>query len=74
MVATIARAQGFQKDGNPKNGEATRLGHGHAEAQVATFSTFADSTIWADGSGYFTLKDGQGQTIHEYRWEPEANR
>ena len=74
MAATIARARGFTKDGDPRSEEATRLGGGHAEAQVATFATFADTTIWADGSGSFTLKDKHGGKIYEHRWGPEADR
>ncbi len=49
MAATIARAQGFQKNGSAKNSEATRLGHGYSVAKAATWRTFAEVTVWADG-------------------------
>lgn len=70
MANTIARAQGFSKDGAPKAGEATRLGSGYAVAQANTWRTFASVTTNADGSGEFTLKR-DGVTVYRFAWDSE---
>ncbi len=74
MSATYARAQGFQRDGSPQQGQRTAQGHGSAVASVATYETFATVAIHGDGAGEFTLKDGAGRTVYEHRWEKEADR
>ena len=70
MAATIARAQGFGRNGVAQNQEATRLGHGHARAEANTFYTFASATIRADGSGFVTVRRF-GELIHEFAFGPE---
>lgn len=71
MAATIARAQGFQKDGSAKNSEATRLGHGYSTAKAATWRTFAEVTVWADGHGEVEVKR-DGEILHTFRFEAES--
>ena len=70
MAATIARAQGFTKQGNAKNREATRLGGGSARAQAATWRTFATVNVNADGSGYVHVEQN-GKVIHSFEWDKE---
>lgn len=49
MAATRGTVQGFQKNGNPKNGVASRLGHGSVGTSAATWRTFVYTTVYADG-------------------------
>ena len=70
MAATIARAQGFTKNGMAKNREATRLGGGGVRAQAATWHTFADVTMNANGSGNVTVKRN-GEILHTFAWDVE---
>ncbi len=59
MAATIATAIGEDK-GRSKS--ETRLGSVCATGKAATWQTFAECTVWADGSGYLQVKRGT-QTI-----------
>lgn len=72
MAATIARAQGFTKDGIG-NKEVTRLGHGGAMAQANTWRTFTTAGIGADGSGYVQVRR-DGVEIHRFDFGPEEVR
>ena len=69
MAATIARAQGYYRDGSPQNKEATRLGNGLAEAQANTWKTFTKCSIDAKGSGY--IRVGRGSRSFTYTFGPE---
>lgn len=70
MAATIARAQGYRRDGSPQNREATRLGSGMAEAMANTWKTFTECSIKADGSGY--IRVGRGSRSFIYTFGPES--
>jgi len=71
MAATIARAQGFKRDGTAQNGEATRLGHGQAFAEANTWRTFTTACVEADGHGYVrVVRDGE--QIHFFSFGPEG--
>lgn len=60
MANVIARARGFNKDGSPKAGEATRLGHSSVTVQANTWRTFVETTTWADGHAEVIIKrDGK---------------
>ncbi len=65
MAATRGTVQGVRKNGSPQNGLASRLGHGHVEACVATWRTFAYATVWADGRVEITVVRN-GVTLHRY--------
>ena len=71
MAATIAKAQGFTKDGHPKNSEATRLGGGYSVAKAATWRTFAEVIIFADGHGVLEVKR-DGDILHTFRFDSES--
>ncbi len=70
MAVTIARAQGFTKEGYVKTSEATRYGPGAARAEASTWRTFATAFIKADGSGYVEVRRN-GATIHTYEFGKE---
>lgn len=71
MANTIARARGFRANGRPQAAEATRLGHGAAEAEANTWRTMTKTHVEADGSG-FVVVTRDGETIHFHRFGPEA--
>jgi flavin-dependent dehydrogenase len=67
MAATIAHARGYDKS---RVKEDHRLGSEAAEAEAATWRTFAVAYIRRDGSGYVTVKR-DGKVIHSYEFEAE---
>jgi hypothetical protein len=73
MANLIGRVQGFRKSGSRRNQEATRLGDGSVLARVATWRTFAQIYMRADGSGYVmvTREPNHGR-IHSSEWGPEG--
>jgi len=70
MAATIARAQGFKRDGSLQSSEATRLGHGAAFVNANTYRTFTEACVFADGHGYVEVKR-DGVTIHTFTFAKE---
>lgn len=73
MAATIARATGFNKEGERRTTEATRLGHGAAQGCANTWRTFTTAYIEADGHGYVdVVRDGK--TIHHFAFDAEGPR
>lgn len=54
MAATIATAIGIDKSGSTK--EATRLGSHSSIGKAATYRTFAEVGVNADGSGYVVVR------------------
>ena len=72
MAATIARAQGYNRDGSTRTKAVTRLGHGSAEGQANTYATFATVTVDRTGRGWVTVEQ-DGKEIHRYEWGPEAS-
>mgnify|MGYP001578497769 CR=1 FL=1 len=71
MSATIARAQGFKKDGMPQNKDVTRLGQGGVRTVAATWHTFCEVQMNADGSGQVILRrDGHGR-LDGFNFGPE---
>ena len=70
MAATRGTVQGFQKGGNPKNGVASRLGHGSIKVSADTWRTFTRVTVFADGTTRITVTRDY-QVIHHYSVGPE---
>lgn len=56
MAAVIGRTQGFTKDGNPKAGEATRLGSSYVRSEANTWRTFVSVVTDADGTVTIRIK------------------
>ncbi len=74
MAACIARAQGFTKSGDARNNETTRLGSGSVTVQAATWRTFVDVTVFADGSGLVTVRRqhaGDKTLLHQFAFDSE---
>ena len=70
MAATIARAQGFQKDGRAQQAQRTALGNGEALAQANTWRTFTVCSVNADGSGYIEVTR-DGERLHFFAFGSE---
>ena len=70
MAATIARAQGFHKNGRAQNAQITRLGHGEAFASANTWQTFANVLVRANGSGEIEVRQN-GKLLHAITFGPE---
>ncbi len=66
MANCIAIASGYDKTGREKT--VHRLGGKCAVAEANTFTIFSQTTIWADNSGVFMLKDSTGKILHECCW------
>ncbi len=74
MAATIARAQGFTKDGIPMAHAVTRLGGGAAKANADTWRTFVTAYVRADGSGSVeVMRDGKLLHTFGFDAEPESS-
>lgn len=56
MSATYGKIQGFNKDGEPTQGQRTVRGHSAVVATVQTWDTFATVTIKANGAGSVVVK------------------
>lgn len=67
MAATIARARGHDTS---RVKEAHRLGSRYAEAEAATWRTFATVTVYRDGSGSVIIRR-DGVAVHVYEFGPE---
>lgn len=70
MAATIATAYGIDRS---RTKEAHRLGSQAARCQAATWRTFADVSVNADGSGSVEVKR-DGVVIHSFEFGPEEAR
>ena len=74
MAATRARCQGFCESGNAQNGIASRLGRGHAWAEAATWRTFVNVLVHADGTTRVEIKrDGKLLSVDELGPEEKAS-
>ena len=62
MAATRGIVWGYDKT---RTKERSTLGSAACEASVATWNTFIESFIRADGTGYVTIKR-DGKIIHGY--------
>lgn len=71
MANTIARAKGFTKAGEQKAAEATRIGAGAAQAEAATWRTFATAMVWADGRVEILVRR-DGKIIHQWETGKES--
>lgn len=67
MANTIATATGLD---NTRQKETHRLGSRAAQAQAATYQTFATAYVEADGSGY-VLVQRNGVTLYKQEFGPE---
>ena len=67
MAATIATARGYDK---LRVKEDHRLGSEAAEAEAATWRTFATAHVRRDGSGHVTVRR-DGKVIHSFEFEAE---
>lgn len=67
MAATIARATGYDRT---REKETHRIGSVRADAQAATWRTFASACVLRDGSGYVEVKR-DGEIIHRFEFGPE---
>jgi hypothetical protein len=70
MAATRGKVRGYQRHGGPQNTPVTRLGHGHVEAEAATWRTFAWATVYADGHGSVEVKR-DGKLLHIFTFSAE---
>lgn len=68
MANTIARATGHDSS---RSKETTRLGSRSAQTQAATWRTFVDAEVWADGRVQITVKR-DGAVIHSFDLGPES--
>ena len=68
MAATRAQCWGHD---STRVKRASRLGSRCAEAEAATWRTFARVTVHADGSGTVTVTRN-GETLHRFVWDSEA--
>jgi hypothetical protein len=67
MANTIAKATGV--DAN-RTKETHRLGSKYAQAEANTWKTFTTVRTYADGSGWFEVRQN-GVKIHEFAWGAE---
>lgn len=68
MANTIARATGHDSS---RSKETTRLGSKSAQVQAATWRTFVDADVWADGTVRLSVKR-DGAIVHTFNLGPEA--
>ena len=52
--------------------QVQRLARRRVDVQAATWHTFVDATMLADGSGSLEVRQG-GQVVHRFAWGPEAS-
>jgi hypothetical protein len=53
--------------------QAQRLARRRVDVQAATWHTFVDATVLADGSGSLEVRQGE-QVVHRFAWGPETGR
>jgi hypothetical protein len=68
MAATRVVAYGEDKN---RVKECSRLGSKCSSAVVATWNTFIESEVWADGHGYVTVKQN-GKKILDFTFPKET--
>jgi hypothetical protein len=71
MAATIATAIGHDTTGRSKT--TTRLGSQASTGKAATWRTFGEITLWADGRVEVSVKR-DGKTIYSHDIEAEGPR
>jgi hypothetical protein len=59
-------------DSDDGRSQAQRLARRRVDVQAATWHTFVDATVLADGSGSLEVRQG-GQVVHRFVWGPEAS-
>jgi hypothetical protein len=70
MAATIAHARGYD---SARVKETHRLGSCLSWVQAATWRTFAEAEVYADGRGFVrVLRDGH--EVHRFEFGPETIR
>jgi hypothetical protein len=60
-------------DSDDGRSQVQRLAHRRVDVQAATWHTFVDATMLADGSGSLEVRQG-GQVVHRFAWGPETGR
>jgi hypothetical protein len=59
-------------DSDDGRSQVQRLARRRVDVQAATWHTFVDATMLANGSGSLEVRQG-GQVVHRFAWGPEAS-
>ena len=53
--------------------ETHRVAHRRIDVQAATWRTFADVSVFPDGSGWVEVRQNE-TLVHRYQWGPEGRQ